>query len=146
MISAEKILLNYCDSCGEVRPPEGLHRLKSNMISEDFVRLLFAYRDKVDDLVRFEKIVAHPEYPELFKRKITTREAQVLAEVAMHGANGPAAQCLEISEQTVKNHLSSVYKKLGVGSVTMALSQTGWLNVPTEFLQVHPEEDEAWSA
>lgn len=143
----EKILIHYCDACGGPKIPENFIWLKENMESEDFVKLLFSYRNKIDDLVQFEKVVGHPDFPELFHKKLTARETQVLAEVAMHGAVKSAAECVGISYQTVKNHLSAVYKKLGVGTVTMALSQTGWLNVPQEFLNLHPKnEDDLWSA
>lgn len=51
---------------------------------------------------------------------ITGREADVLLWVAQGKSNGDIAVILEMSEKTVKQHLSSVFQKLGVESRTAA--------------------------
>jgi DNA-binding NarL/FixJ family response regulator len=63
--------------------------------------------------------------------RLTAREVQVIRAVARHGGAGRmAAAELGISPQTVKNHLSSVYGKLGAVGLTDALARMGWLRVP----------------
>ena len=45
---------------------------------------------------------------------LTRREREVLAELANGGSYYDIAQALFVSENTVKTHLASVYRKLGV--------------------------------
>jgi LuxR family transcriptional regulator, maltose regulon positive regulatory protein len=47
-------------------------------------------------------------------RPLTKRESEVLAELAHGRSYGDMASVLFVSENTVKTHLSSVYRKLGV--------------------------------
>ena len=51
---------------------------------------------------------------------LTRREAEVLALVAEGYANGRVASMLWVTEQTVKFHLSNIYRKLGVANRTEA--------------------------
>lgn len=51
---------------------------------------------------------------------LTTRELEVLQLVAAGATNGEIAQKLWVTEQTVKFHLSNVYRKLDVGNRTEA--------------------------
>jgi DNA-binding NarL/FixJ family response regulator len=51
---------------------------------------------------------------------LTTRELEVLRLVAAGSTNGEIAQKLWVTEQTVKFHLSNVYRKLEVGNRTEA--------------------------
>ncbi len=51
---------------------------------------------------------------------LTPRELEVLQLVASGSSNGEIAQTLWVTEQTVKFHLSNVYKKLDVGNRTEA--------------------------
>lgn len=51
---------------------------------------------------------------------LTTRELEVLRLVAAGSTNGEIARSLWVTEQTVKFHLSNVYRKLGVGNRTEA--------------------------
>lgn len=48
--------------------------------------------------------------------ELSTREAQVLREMARGGSNDQIAEALHISANTVRNHVSSIYQKLGVHS------------------------------
>jgi DNA-binding NarL/FixJ family response regulator len=54
------------------------------------------------------------------RKPLTSREQQVLELVAQGLANRTIARSLAISESTVKNHLRSVYAKLGVTHRTQA--------------------------
>jgi DNA-binding NarL/FixJ family response regulator len=47
-------------------------------------------------------------------RTLTRREAEVLDQLASGSSNGEIAQALFLSEQTVKYHLTNLYRKLGV--------------------------------
>jgi len=51
---------------------------------------------------------------------LTTRELEVLQLVASGATNGEIARKLWVTEQTVKFHLSNVYRKLAVGNRTEA--------------------------
>ncbi len=51
---------------------------------------------------------------------LTTRELEVLRLVAAGATNGEIARSLWVTEQTVKFHLSNVYRKLAVGNRTEA--------------------------
>ena len=51
---------------------------------------------------------------------LTKRELQVLKEVAIGKFNRDIAKEMEISERTVKNHISSIFKKLDVTDRTQA--------------------------
>ncbi len=61
---------------------------------------------------------------------LTDRELEVLRAVAEGQQNKEIARRLDISERTVKAHLTSVYNKLGVDSRAAAIAlaaQAGWL-------------------
>jgi DNA-binding NarL/FixJ family response regulator len=53
-------------------------------------------------------------------RELTTREKQVLSLVVMGLTNGEIAQRLYVTEATVKSHLGTAFRKLGVASRTEA--------------------------
>jgi DNA-binding NarL/FixJ family response regulator len=63
---------------------------------------------------------------------LTPRELAILGHVAGGLRNREVGELLEVSEQTIKNHLSSILHKLGVPNrthaVTLAVRQ-GWLNL-----------------
>ena len=52
---------------------------------------------------------------------LSAREKEVLSRLAEGGSNNQIAQVLEISAATVKNHLSTIYSKLGVKSRSEAI-------------------------
>jgi DNA-binding NarL/FixJ family response regulator len=58
------------------------------------------------------------------KAELTEREMEILDALADGLTNKEIAQRVWLSEQTVKFHLSSVYRKLGVSSRTEALAAT----------------------
>lgn len=65
------------------------------------------------------------------------RELEVLAEVCQHGSVQDAASCLDIAYSTAKNHLSSLYQRIGAFSVPHALLLLGWVDVPSRARRPH---------
>lgn len=51
---------------------------------------------------------------------LTKRELEVLKEIAKGGFNKDVAKKLDISERTIKNHISNIFKKIGVSDRTQA--------------------------
>ncbi|MFC1911115.1 LuxR C-terminal-related transcriptional regulator [Chloroflexota bacterium] len=62
---------------------------------------------------------------------LTKRETQILTHVAEGNTNKEIASILSISEQTIKNHVSAILRKLNANdrahAVTLAL-QSGWIS------------------
>jgi DNA-binding NarL/FixJ family response regulator len=58
---------------------------------------------------------------------LSPRELDVLKAYAMTGNQRLAAEVVGLSVQTVKNHLRSVYSKLGVSDGIGAFRAMGWL-------------------
>ena len=56
----------------------------------------------------------HPAGAPLPPQTLTGREAEVLRELALGGSYQDVAQVLYVTENTVKTHVSAVYRKLGV--------------------------------
>jgi len=83
--------------------------------------------ERVVDGLR-DTILADAEQPKM----LTPRELDILAQVAAGSRNREVAETLGMSEQTVKNHLSTVFHKLGVANRTRAVTyatRQGWLDV-----------------
>lgn len=62
---------------------------------------------------------------------LTHREIEVLRQIASGRTNRQAASALNISEQTVKNHISHIFAKLDVTDRTSAVMlalRSGWIN------------------
>ena len=63
---------------------------------------------------------------------LTEREREVLAYIAQGASNKAIAACLGISQQTVKNHMTSIFRKLGVSDRTEAAIvalRRGWIRL-----------------
>jgi DNA-binding NarL/FixJ family response regulator len=76
-------------------------------VGEDLMQLLVSTLSRVQAA---EGIVK----PNLWLEKISKREAEVVAAVATGASNKLVAKQLDISERTVKAHLSAIFEKLGV--------------------------------
>ena len=74
----------------------------------------------------------HPEAPSLEALPLSTRELAVLDCAAQGLSNKQIAMALYVTEQTVKNHLTSVLRKLGVddrvGAILHAVRH-GWVEI-----------------
>jgi len=69
---------------------------------------------------------------EVLGAPLTPREQEVLARYAACGHQATIAADLDLSTQTIKNHLSHAYAKLGVGTGVEAMAIMGWLSIPTQ--------------
>jgi DNA-binding NarL/FixJ family response regulator len=61
-----------------------------------------------------------PPVPQTQTPQLTRRETEILRLVAQGHSNGELARMLWVTEQTVKFHLSNIYRKLGVANRTEA--------------------------
>ena len=66
---------------------------------------------------------------------LTPREVEILDCVARGNSNKEIARLLSISDQTVKNHMTSILRKLAVNDRTQAVLyalRRGWITLPDE--------------
>jgi two-component system response regulator DegU len=76
---------------------------------------------------------------------LSDREIEVLERIAAGGSNREIADALKISTQTVKNHISSILRKLSLNDRTQAVIfalRRGWIETPTALRQEHDETEE----
>ncbi|EFO81640.1 response regulator receiver [Oscillochloris trichoides DG-6] len=69
---------------------------------------------------------------------LSEREIEVLERIAAGGSNKEIADSLSISTQTVKNHISSILRKLSLNDRTQAVLfalRRGWIETPTSIRQ-----------
>ncbi len=74
---------------------------------------------------------------------LSDREIEVLERIASGGSNKEIADSLGISTQTVKNHISSILRKLSLNDRTQAVLfalRRGWIEAPNEIRQGTPSE------
>ena len=72
------------------------------------------------------------EGPRPAVENLSPRQRQVLRRRAYGLRTKEIAHDLGISMQTVKNHITFTYIKLGVESLPEALVEVGWLRIPEE--------------
>jgi DNA-binding NarL/FixJ family response regulator len=72
-----------------------------------------AIDDLLQSLRRIERAPAHEPGP---ASRLTRRERDVIAAVLDGGSNKDIGRAFSLSEQTVKNHLSNIFDKLGVSN------------------------------
>jgi DNA-binding NarL/FixJ family response regulator len=78
-------------------------------------------------------IYGQPETP-IFA-PLSPREVEILDNIAQGMTNKQVAYALSISEQTVKNHMSSILRKLSVNDRTQAVvyaMRQGWIKMPED--------------
>jgi DNA-binding NarL/FixJ family response regulator len=66
---------------------------------------------------------------------LSPREVEILDNIAQGMTNKQVAYALTISEQTVKNHMSSILRKLSVNDRTQAVvyaMRQGWIRMPED--------------
>ena len=66
---------------------------------------------------------------------LSPREVEILDNIAQGMTNKQVAYTLSISEQTVKNHMSSILRKLSVNDRTQAVvyaMRQGWIKIPED--------------
>jgi RNA polymerase sigma factor (sigma-70 family) len=83
-------------------------------------------------LSAFRELTAMNQQVEPLFAPLSPREKEVLEHAGKGRSNREIARAMNISEQTVKNHLTSVMRKLAVNDRTHAVVyalQQGWINV-----------------
>jgi two-component system, NarL family, response regulator DegU len=85
-----------------------------------------------DILRQFQEVVSVGKAMETIVAPLTERETQILNYVADGNTNKQIAHSLEISEQTIKNHVSAILRKLNANdrahAVVLAIRR-GWISV-----------------
>ncbi|HEY6786732.1 MAG TPA: response regulator transcription factor [Trebonia sp.] len=56
-------------------------------------------------------------------KSLSARESEIMSLIADGHTNGEIASSLFLAEKTVKNHVRSIYSKLGVGSRSAAIAR-----------------------
>lgn len=83
-------------------------------------------------LKQFQEMVSMGMSVESVTAPLTNRETQILRYVADGNSNKKIAQILDISEQTIKNHVSSILRKLNANdrahAVVLAIRR-GWISI-----------------
>ena len=92
-----------------------------------------ASRPKVAEhvLKQFQTIVSMGKNMEAIMAPLTFRETQILNYIAKGNSNKQIARILQISQQTVKNHVSSILRKLNANDRAHAVALAiggGWIS------------------
>ncbi len=93
-----------------------------------------AARPKVAEQVlkQFQAMVSMGKGMETVTAPLTSRETQILRYIAEGNSNKQIARILQISEQTIKNHVSAILRKLNANdrahAVVLAIRH-GWISV-----------------
>ncbi|MFC1979993.1 LuxR C-terminal-related transcriptional regulator [Chloroflexota bacterium] len=98
-------------------------------------------------LKQFQYMVSMGRGMETITAPLTNRETEILNYVAEGNSNKQIAHILQISEQTIKNHVSSILRKLNANdrahAVVLAIRQ-GWISIdekpPADDLTQEPLE------
>jgi DNA-binding NarL/FixJ family response regulator len=83
-------------------------------------------------LTEFRELAVYGEKAGPILARLSAREVEVLNSIATGRTNKQVAAALSISEQTVKNHMSSILRKLSVNDRTQAVVyalRQGWLTL-----------------
>lgn len=91
-------------------------------------RVLTQFRDL------HEGVITEPDLDISLFSPLSEREIEVLERIATGSANKEIAETLGISTQTVKNHISSILRKLSLNDRTQAVLyalRRGWIEAPS---------------
>jgi len=113
------------------RVSQGDYLINDNVLSKPQVasRVLNSFRETFRELDGAEE----PEVQQLFS-PLSSREVEILDYIARGNSNKEIAKSLKISDQTVKNHITSILKKLSVNDRTAAVVHAlrhGWIKIDT---------------
>lgn len=103
---------------------QGDYVFDEHIISQSELEL-YAEKSKKD-------ILDHPLYSHEAFQPLSTREMQVLDSITHGLSNKEIARLLDISQQTVKNHITTILRKLNVSDRTQAAVfalQRGWVRL-----------------
>jgi len=108
---------------------QGMFLINDNVLSRPHVasRVLRTFREMAAE--------EEPEVTPLYT-PLSTREVEILDYISRGNSNKEIAKSLKISDQTVKNHITSILKKLNVNDRTAAVVHAlrhGWI-------KIHPDE------
>ncbi len=106
----------------------GVYIINDNVLSRPTVasRVLRTFREMTAE--------EPPEVQPLYS-PLSTREIEILDYIARGNSNKEIAKSLKISDQTVKNHITSILKKLSVNDRTAAVVHAlkkGWIKMDAE--------------
>lgn len=76
------------------------------------------YQDIFDSA--YKKLIDHRNYDKEKINELTKREIEILKQIAGGRFNKEIAESLDITERTVKNHISNLFKKIDVNDRTQA--------------------------
>lgn len=90
-------------------------------------------RPKVAEHVlrQFQNMTSMGKPMEVVAAPLTRRETQILSHISEGNSNKQIARLLEISEQTIKNHVSSILRKLNANDRAHAVAlamRNGWIS------------------
>ncbi len=86
-------------------------------------------------LKEFRELAIYGQESQPIFAPLSPREVEILDNIAQGMTNKQVAFALSISEQTVKNHMSSILRKLSVNDRTQAVvyaMKQGWIRVPED--------------
>jgi DNA-binding NarL/FixJ family response regulator len=111
------------------RVSQGDYLINDDVLSRPQVasRVLNSFRETFRELDTAEE----PEAQQLFS-PLSSREVEILDYIARGNSNKEIAKLLKISDQTVKNHITSILKKLSVNDRTAAVVHAlrhGWIKI-----------------
>ena len=106
------------------RVARGEYIINENVLSRPFVA------SRVLD--QFRELSSNESVPDNVFSPLTPREIEILDHVAQGNSNKEIARILSISDQTVKNHITSILRKLAVNDRTQAVIYAlkhGWIRL-----------------
>jgi DNA-binding NarL/FixJ family response regulator len=86
-------------------------------------------------LKEFRELAVYGQDAQPIFAPLSPREVEILDNIAQGMTNKQVAYALSISEQTVKNHMSSILRKLAVNDRTQAVvyaMRQGWIKMPED--------------